>query len=195
MLQLGRKQCRLACTSTLGRRFRHHKPHRVISVQLLTTIEGLGQAGTVHKVNPGYMRNTLFPLQKARYLEEGPALSHQLKEPIPYVDINRLAEAMRKLPEVTLERRAPESLIPGRSESVLYRPIMMQTIADHLREAHDIQHLFPPNALLRVKGRPQAEDRLTMTGDHVVEAHLSGGAIIPVHVRVQRKLRSTNEGR
>lgn len=159
-------------------------------MQLLTDIERLGARGTIHHVAPGFMRNNLFPRGKARYLAQGGPLllNPQDTSPVAQEEDEQLAKALRALPEITLERNArPRPNGAWTSESLLYRPVSMEMVADHLRESFEIKRLHPPYAVLSAKSDGGSRRRLMSTGWHNVEVRLRDGSAVPLRVRIQRK--------
>jgi len=174
----------------LPQRSRHFKAHRTVPVQLLADIERLGPSGTILHVAPGYMRNSLFPRGKARYLaQEGPALFSSNSPTSPELDV-RLQSSLLALPEIMIEKNArPKPFRPDSTESLLYHPVTMEMVAEHLRETFEINHLHPPYALLTARTAldGSVRRRLMSTGPHTVEVKLRNGSLVPLRLRIQRK--------
>jgi len=155
-------------------------------VQLLESVNGLGEYGTLQSVAPGYMRNTLFPLGKARYLGAGPQLMAQAGQSGDTID-QTLSQRLKSLPEIVLERNARNNAINERtSDSLLYKPITLQHLTNHLQEVYDVKHLHPPYAVLEVASDRSGATRLASTGRHVVKVHLRTGEDVLLQVRIQR---------
>jgi hypothetical protein len=102
--------------------------------------------------------------------------------------VEQLTNALMALSEITMERNArPEPYSAESTESLLYRPVSMEMVADHLREAFEIKHLHPPYAVLTAKGDGMSRRRLMSTGAHTVEVKLRDGGVVPLKIRIHRK--------
>jgi len=188
-------------------RHRHLLPHRLIKVQLLETVDGLGSFGTVQSVLPGYMRNVLFPLRKARYLQkESPQLLTHSDQPIPgdSLDESLLIERLKSLSEIVLERNAKkETINPSTTRSLLYRPMTIQSLVEYLEKTHEIKGLHPPYASLSVENNGPGPNRLASTGEYTVmvsqhfgvrrgntvnlkQVRLRSGEKVPLKIRIER---------
>jgi len=100
----------------------------------------------------------------------------------------RLANALEGLSEIALERNArPKPYTSGTSDSLLYRPVSMEMVAEHLRETFEIKHTRPPYAVLSAQSNGKARRRIMSTGVHTVEVKLRNGHVVPLQLRVQRK--------
>jgi len=117
-------------------------------------------------------------------------VDHHLQPTSPQAqgEDEQLAKSLKALPEITLERNArPRPNGGWTSESLLYRPVSMEMVAEHLREAFEIKHLHPPYAVLRAKGDGGSRRRLMSTGWHNVEVQLRNGSTVPLGIRIERK--------
>jgi hypothetical protein len=117
-------------------------------------------------------------------------VDHHLQPTSPQAqeEDKQLAKSLKALPEITLERNArPRPNGGWTSETLLYRPMNMEMVAEHLREAFEIKHLHPPYAVLRAKGDGGSRRRLMSTGWHNVEVQLRNGSAVPLRIRIERK--------
>ncbi|KAG9022950.1 hypothetical protein FRB95_013929 [Tulasnella sp. JGI-2019a] len=86
-----------SCVSLTQRRHKH--VHRTIQIQLKADIPGLGKYGSIQKVGPGRMRNSLYPQGLANYVLKGVAPKLMEPRPIDASTLERAAEPVNT-PEI-----------------------------------------------------------------------------------------------
>ncbi|QRV94967.1 ribosomal protein L9, N-terminal domain [Ceratobasidium sp. AG-Ba] len=184
---------------------RNASRHRTIQVQLTADVPGLGAFGTVQTVNPGRMRNQLFPLGQAAYIPRGatPKLLERPRDPngpvVPDIDFTELELSLRELPELVFRRKIrrtapdnadPSSILAGQTQPrtnpsskshAIFGSVAPADVLQRLSDSHHIT-LVPPNALLDFN---DASAKLKSTGKHRVTVNLRNGAKIPLVVTIE----------
>lgn len=181
--------------------------HRTIDVQLTADVPGLGAFGSVQTVNPGRMRNQLFPSGLATYIRRGaaPKLLERPRDPngpvVPEIDFAELELSLRELPELVFRRRVMRKVVSaegptssgtqlgnspaGRGDSaksrVIYGSVAPGDVVQRLSDSHHIT-LLPPNALLEFN---DGSIKFKSTGKHGVTVILRNGVKVPLTVAVE----------
>ena len=137
---------------------------------LLKDVDGLGEAGTVIDVSPGYLRNYLVPRKLAQ-----PATKGSLEE------AERRREATEKAEREQAERAQETAALLSKTvltihhrageDGKLFGSVTGKDIADAIREARD----------LRIDRRKvQLEQPIHSIGTYMVDVELPGGATASV---------------
>lgn len=98
-----------------------------------------------------------------------------------------LANRLRSLPVILIERNArPGEISDGRRQSLLYKPITMDELGQHLRKTYNLGKLEPPWVKLTVRTERPRVKRLRSTGEHSVNAAMQTGETIELRIRIER---------
>ncbi|KAG8714170.1 hypothetical protein FRC11_009526 [Ceratobasidium sp. 423] len=186
------------CPSLVPRRVpalftRHAHKHRIIEVQLTADIPGLGAFGSVQTVNPGRMRNQLYPMGLATYIRRGaaPKLLERPRDPnaplVPDIDFAELELSLRELPNLVFRRRAMKNAstsqlttAPPNSQAI-YGSVAPADVLQRLSDSHHLT-LLPPNALLEFN---DGSSKLRSTGKHRAIVNLRNGVKIPLTIVIE----------
>lgn len=170
--------------------------HRTIEVQLTADIPGLGAFGSVQTVNPGRMRNQLYPLGLATYIRRGqaPKLLERPRDPtaplIPDIDFAELELSLRELPDLVFRRRAMKSTgssasqqadAPSTKPRAIYGSVTPADVLQRLSDSHHLT-LLPPNALLEFDNN---SIKLRSTGKHRATVNLRNGVKVPLTITIE----------
>ncbi|KAG8846598.1 hypothetical protein FRB96_001942 [Tulasnella sp. 330] len=131
---------------------RHKHVHRTIQIQLKADIPGLGKYGTIQKVGPGRMRNSLYPQGLANYVVKGAA--PKLLQPRPIdasmrvraaeltpaaeFDFATLRTELEQIRRLTIHRR----VIPSDSITSSSTPLNQFSHLSSVALAASVQPLF-----------------------------------------------------
>ncbi|KDN44779.1 hypothetical protein RSAG8_05252, partial [Rhizoctonia solani AG-8 WAC10335] len=172
---------------------RHAHKHRTIEIQLTADVPGLGAFGSVQTVNPGRMRNQLYPMGLAAYIRRGaaPKLLERPRDPnaplIPDVDFAELELSLRELPNLVFRRRAMKNASTSQQTTAplnsraIYGSVTPADVLQRLSDSHHLT-LLPPNALLDFK---DGSSKLRSTGNHGATVNLRNGAKIPLTITIE----------
>ncbi|CAE6382687.1 unnamed protein product [Rhizoctonia solani] len=172
---------------------RHAHRHRIIEVQLTADVPGLGAFGSVQAVNPGRMRNQLYPMGLATYIRRGaaPKLLERPRDPgaplVPDIDFAELELSLRELPNLVFRRRAMKNTSNSHQASAplgsraIYGSVTVVDVLQRLSDSHHLT-LLPPNALLEFN---DGSSKLRSTGNHGVTVNLRNGAKIPLTITIE----------
>ncbi|KAG8947874.1 hypothetical protein FRC04_010232 [Tulasnella sp. 424] len=132
---------------------RNKSTHRTIQVQLTQHVEGLGEIGSVRSVNPGRMRNDLFPKGMARYVVKGAPLTMPLPRAATSttstttsseVDYGKIRSQIASLTALALPRRA----VRGTS---IFGSVTSTDLVQAFQVAHGL-NLVAPHAVVTISG-------------------------------------------
>ncbi|KAG9126614.1 hypothetical protein FRC07_002802, partial [Ceratobasidium sp. 392] len=179
----------------------HSSVAPTIPAKYLPTPNNRGPAGSVQTVNPGRMRNQLFPAGQATYIPRGaaPKLLERPRDPngpvVAEIDFTELELSLRELPDLVFRRKirrmVPDNAVsPGQSPirtslSSKSHPIFGSVApGDVLQRLSDSHHLtlLPPNALLEFN---DGSVKFKSTGKHRATVNLRNGAKIPLTVTIE----------
>ncbi|KAH7338775.1 hypothetical protein B0J17DRAFT_717220 [Rhizoctonia solani] len=172
---------------------RHAHKHRSIEVQLTADIPGLGAFGSVQTVNPGRMRNQLYPMGLAAYIRRGAAPKllerpRDLNTPlIPDIDFAELESSLRELPNLVFRRRAMKNASTSQQATAplnsraIYGSVTLADVSQRLSDSHHLT-LLPPNALLEFN---DGSSKLRSTGNHGATVNLRNGAKAPLTITIE----------
>ncbi|CAE6507464.1 unnamed protein product [Rhizoctonia solani] len=172
---------------------RHAHKHRSIEVQLTADIPGLGAFGSVQTVNPGRMRNQLYPMGLAAYIRRGaaPKLLERPRDPnaplIPDIDFAELELSLRELPNLVFRRRAMKNASTSQQATAplnsraIYGSVTPADVSQRLSDSHHLT-LLPPNALLEFN---DGSSKLRSTGNHGATVNLRNGAKVPLTITIE----------
>ncbi|CAE6499411.1 unnamed protein product [Rhizoctonia solani] len=149
--------------------------------------------GSVQTVNPGRMRNQLYPVGLAAYIRRGaaPKLLERPRDPnaplIPDVDFAELELSLRELPNLVFRRRAMKNASTSQQTTAplnsraIYGSVTPADVLQRLSDSHHLT-LLPPNALLDFK---DGSSKLRSTGNHGATVNLRNGAKIPLTITIE----------
>ncbi|CUA67380.1 hypothetical protein RSOLAG22IIIB_03020 [Rhizoctonia solani] len=172
---------------------RHVHKHRTIEVQLTADVPGLGAFGSVQTVNPGRMRNQLYPMGLAAYIRRGaaPKLLERPRDPnaplIPDIDFAELELSLRELPNLVFRRRAMKNASSSQQTTAplnsraIYGSVTPADVLQRLSDSHHLT-LLPPNALLEFNDR---SSKLRSTGNHGATVNLRNGTKVPLSIAIE----------
>ncbi|CAE6477785.1 unnamed protein product [Rhizoctonia solani] len=174
---------------------RYAHRHRSIEVQLTADIPGLGAFGSVQTVNPGRMRNQLYPMGLAAYIRRGatPKLLERPRDPnaplIPDIDFAELELSLRELPNLVFRRRAMKNASTPRhaqtnaplGSRAIYGSVTQADVLQRLSDSHHLT-LLPPNALLEFN---DGSSKLRSTGSHRAIINLRNGTKVPLTITIE----------
>ncbi|KAG8693821.1 hypothetical protein FRC08_008862, partial [Ceratobasidium sp. 394] len=164
-------------------------------------VPGLGAFGSVQTVNPGRMRNQLFPSGQATYIPRGaaPRLLDRPRDPnapvVADIDFAELELSLRELPDLVfrrkLRRTVPENTDPsvlvgqnqvrgGLSRSI-FGSVAVGDVLQRLSDSHHIT-LLPPNALLEFN---DGSVKFKSTGKYRATVSLRNGVQVPLTVSIE----------
>ncbi|CAE6476088.1 unnamed protein product [Rhizoctonia solani] len=156
-------------------------------------VPGLGAFGSVQTVNPGRMRNQLYPMGLAAYIRRGaaPKLLERPRDPnapiIPDIDFAELELSLRELPNLVFRRRAmknasssQQATAPPNSRAI-YGSVTPADVSQRLSDSHHLT-LLPPNALLEFS---DGSSKLRSTGKHGATVNLRNGAKVPLAIIIE----------
>ncbi|CAE7233542.1 unnamed protein product [Rhizoctonia solani] len=156
-------------------------------------VPGLGAFGSVQTVNPGRMRNQLYPMGLAAYIRRGaaPKLLERPRDPnaplIPDIDFSELELSLRELPNLVFRRRAMRNSSTSQQANAplnsraIYGSVTPADILQRLSDSHHLT-LLPPNALLEFN---DGSSKLRSTGNHGVTVNLRNGAKVPLTITIE----------
>ncbi|KAJ1302590.1 hypothetical protein OPQ81_002907 [Rhizoctonia solani] len=172
---------------------RHAHKHRTIEIQLTADVPGLGAFGSVQTVNPGRMRNQLYPMGLATYIRRG-AAPKLLERPrdhnaplIPDVDFAELELSLRELPDLAFRRRAKKNAPTSQQTSArldsraIYGSVTPADVLQRLSDSHHLT-LLPPNALLEFHN---GGSKFRSTGKHSATVTLRNGVKVPLTIVIE----------
>ncbi|KIO31757.1 hypothetical protein M407DRAFT_241679 [Tulasnella calospora MUT 4182] len=161
---------------------RSKSTHRTIQVQLTHDIEGLGQIGSVQSVNPGRMRNDLFPKGLARYVVKGA----QLTMPLPRaaitsnaptssgsleIDYGKIRSQISSLPTLAIPRRA----VRGTS---IFGSVTSTDLVQAFQVAHGL-NLVAPHAVVTISG-----GKVKRLGEYTANVVMKDGEGVDIKFKV-----------
>ncbi|KAG8983439.1 hypothetical protein FRB90_006028 [Tulasnella sp. 427] len=159
---------------------RYKSTHRTIQVQLTQDIEGLGQIGSVRSVNPGRMRNDLFPKGLAKYVVKGAPLTMPLPRAAEVsssssaahdVDYGKIRSQIVALPSLAIPRRTVRG-------SVIFGSVTSTDLVQAFQVAHGL-NLVAPHAVVTL-----SDGKVKQLGEYTANIMMKDGEGVDVKFEV-----------
>jgi len=137
---------------------------------LIKEVEGLGDAGAVVDVSPGYLRNFLVPRKLAQPATPGAIAESQRRRELAE---QAVAEAAAKAEETAALLRKTVLTISHQAgdDGRLFGSVTSQEIVDAIRQARGVR---------LDKRRVQLEEPIRTTGTHMVSVEVADGVTADV---------------
>ncbi|KAG0225534.1 hypothetical protein BGW41_004673 [Actinomortierella wolfii] len=154
---------------------KRYKSQKVIDVTLRANVEGLGKPGDVVSVKPGRMRNQLYPMRLADYIDKN-AAEQSAKKERHIVELQQLKNKLEKLGPLVFVRAVNE-VVPG--SKTIFGSVAAEDVVKELKDKHGI-HLHQK---VSVQGT-----KIKSTGEFWARVDLADLGTVELKVVVEKRV-------